>query len=359
MSPSAGNAALGGRPPVSMIAWSSVEGRSSEIGAALGGDSRSFYDLEIVDRRLVPARYLLSAARTVRYLITRRPRAVIATNPPVVPGLLAWAYGKLTGARVMLDSHPSSFDPNVHGQLARQLPLHRWLTRRVAGTIVTGPELAQQVRDWGGRPIVFHEAPPTWTVPAPGPVADPPRVLVLGGLAADEPLAETLAAAGQLPGVEFRITGDPRRCPPGLVESAPANVRFTGYLRGQDYVQALADSDIVLSLTKRSEAVSRATYEAVYALRPVVTSQSELTEGLFPYALRVTNDTPSIAWGVRGAIARHAELAAAAPEARDLQLRRVKRQLIDLGVLLGLDPFNSPSETEPTLSSTASIGGLG
>jgi hypothetical protein len=307
----------------------------------------------------MPARYLLSAARTVRYLIARRPRAVIATNPPVVPGLIAWVYGKLTGARVLLDSHPSSFDPNVHGALARQLPVHRWLTRRVSGTIVTGGELAQQVRDWGGRPIVFHEAPPTWTVPAPGPIGDPPRVLVLGGLASDEPLEETLAAARELPGVSFRITGDPRRCPPGVVESAPGNVQFTGYLRGQDYVKALADTDIVLTLTKRGEAVSRATYEAVYALRPVVTSQSELTEGLFPFALRVTNNTPSIAWGVRGAIARHSELAAAAPEARDLQLRRVKQQLIDLGVLLGLDPLSAPPDQEPTLSSTASIGGPG
>jgi hypothetical protein len=333
-----------------MIAWTFLDGRSTEIATALGGEARSYFDLSILSRRLMPARYLLSALRTAGHLALTRPRSVIATNPPVLPGLIAWVYGRLSRAGVVLDSHPSSFDPGVHAGLARQLPLHKWLTSRVDATIITGAELADLVSSWGGRPIVVHEAPPSWTVEPPGAIHEPPRVLVLGALAADEPVAEVLAAARELPGVNFRVTGDPRRIESRLRASAAANTEFTGYLRGAAYVQALAEADVVLSLTRRPEAVSRATYEGVYALRPVVTSQSELTDRLFPHAIRVANDKDSIAAGVKEAIVRHHELVGVSQTARKLQQDRVASQLDDLRAVLGIgtnaDAYPTPDRQD-------------
>src|SRR5690348_6372387 len=85
------------RVDVSFIAWSEDGDRAEEIAAALGGEARIFYDLHIVRKPLVPVRYALSAMRMTAYLAWRRPRALIVTNPPIFPGLLAFAYTRLTG----------------------------------------------------------------------------------------------------------------------------------------------------------------------------------------------------------------------------------------------------------------------
>ena len=109
--------------PIVFFAWSSVAGRSNEIAAAIGGESRCYYDLRIARRALVPVRYLLSALRTLGYLVGRRPRALIVTNPPVFVSLLAYPYAVITGATLLLDSHPDAF--RTDGPHARFLRIHR------------------------------------------------------------------------------------------------------------------------------------------------------------------------------------------------------------------------------------------
>ncbi len=312
---------------MAVIAWGPSSARATELAHALGGEARAFFDLGLVDRRLVPVRYAVSLVRTVAYLAARRPRALVTTNPPVVPGLVGWAYGRLTGAPVVLDSHPSAFDPGAHRELARQLPLHRWLTRRVAATLVAGAPVEATVRAWHGTPIVLHDADPGWDAqPARAP-AERPRILSAGSFAADEPTAALLDAARLLPDCDVIVTGDLRRCPAELVAAAPSNVRFTGYLHGSAYVAELRAADVVLSLTSRPEAACRAAHEAVYALRPLVTSDHPLARELFSDGVHVANDAASIAAGVRTALARHGELARRADDARARQRARVGAQL--------------------------------
>jgi glycosyltransferase involved in cell wall biosynthesis len=328
--------AAGRRPPVAVIAWGPHAGRSAEMAAALGGESRCFFDFGIVDRRVVPLRYILSALRTVGFLARRRPASVVATNPPVVPGLIAWLYGRMTGGRVILDSHPSSFDPHAHRELACQLPVHRWLTRRVAATLVTVPELERTVRDWGGTPIVFHEVDPGWRLARaqrPGPR---PRILSINSFNVDEPVPALLAAARLLEDCDLTIAGDVRRCPAELQAGAPANVRFAGYLRGDRYRAAFEEADVVVALSTRPQSVGRVLHEAVWARRPIVMSDWPATRDLFSEAVHVGNDPASIAAGVRDALARHGDLVDAADLALARQRARADGQLAALSAALGL-----------------------
>jgi glycosyltransferase involved in cell wall biosynthesis len=344
------------RPSVAVLAWSANGDRAGELARALGGEARCYYDLKIVDRRLVPVRYLLSAVRTLGYVVRRRPRAVVATNPPIVPGLIAWAYGRAAGAHVVLDSHPSAFDPHVHAQLARQLPVHRWLTPRVAATIVAGADLEGVVRSWGGTPIVLHEAEPAWRVAPAGPPAQRPRILAIGIFSYDEPVAEVLDAARMLSDCDIALTGDLRRCPSDLRRHPPPNVRFTGYLRGEAYRAALEQADVILSLTTRSEGACRAAHEAVEARRPLVASDWPTMRELFPHAVHVDNDAAAIAGGVRAALARHAELTAGAGEARAVQRARVAAQLARLRAALELPSARTdrtPGSAPPALVRSA------
>ena len=333
--PAAESASRGrrGRVNVSFVAWSEDGDRAEEIAAALGGEARIFYDLHIVSKPLVPLRYALSAVRMVAYLARRRPQALIVTNPPIFPGLLGFAYGRLAGAAVVLDSHPSAFGDAALAKAT--MSVHAWLARRATTTLVTVEPLAEIVRNWGGAADIIHEARPRYTVRHATPLTARPRVLYIGRFAGDEPTAEVLDAARLTPQVDLRVTGDVRKCPPGLRSSAPANAIFTGFLRGDDYRRAMDEADIVLVLTNHPMAVNRGAYEAVYSRRPLIISDLPAMRPLFPHAIRVANDASSIAEGIQTAVRDHAALVEAADDALADQEQRWRDQLDCLRARVG------------------------
>lgn len=319
--------------PIVFLAWSSVAGRSQEIAAAIGGESRCYYDLRIARRALVPVRYVMSAVRTLSYLAARRPRAVIVTNPPVFASLLVYPYVALTGAPLLLDSHPDAFRRD--SPHARFLRLHSWLVRRARATLVTTDELVAQVEAWGGTGVVVHEPEPDWTVDSAAPLPARPRILVLGSLSRDEPVSEALAAAGELGDLDFELTGDTRRCDPSVLRSAPKNATFLGFLDRVDYVEALERASVAVVLTTWLDwAVPRSAYDAVYARRPLVVTATPALRGFFPYAVAVDNDRASIAAGIRQAVGDHADLVAATSPALTLQSQRWRGQLERLRALV-------------------------
>lgn len=334
------------RPPVAFVAWSPVGGRSQEIAAALGGEARAIYGQGRFGKLSVIARYLRSSVQTARYLRRRRPRAVIATNPPLLPGLIAWAYARRSGARVALDSHPGGFGLQGDRVSAALQPLHAWLARRVAVTLVTDARLAERVEAWGGRAEIVHEAPIAWHGRPRAALRARPRVLFVCIFQRDEPVAAVIEAARLAPELDVEITGDLDRCPPELRERAPANVRFTGFLSGQRYESAVLDADLVLALTTEPSSVMRAGYEAVYAQRPLVVSGWPASRELFPHAVPVDNDAAGIAAGLRRAAAEHERLLAAAPAALALQRQRWERQLAALRRRL-IDPTPTAAPSQP------------
>jgi glycosyltransferase involved in cell wall biosynthesis len=313
------------RPKVSFIAWAEDSGRAYEIAQALGGEACAFYRLRIVWKPLVPLRYLLNAIGTCGYLLSRRPRAVIVTNPPIFPGLIALLYCAVTKAPLVLDSHPSAFGD---APLAKQVAgIHAWLTRHAATTLVTVPELAKIVQAWGGQADIVHEASPAHRAAPASPLPGRPRIVYIGRFAGDEPTAEVIEAARLVPEVDVLITGDIRKCPALLRKSAPANVTFTGFLTGHDYTRALEQAAAIMVLTRHPLAVNRGAYEAVYFERPLIISNLPAMTSLFPYAISVGDDSASIARGIDLTIRRHRELLSACPQALGLQERRWQQQL--------------------------------
>ena len=315
------------RPQVSFLAWSSVEGRSRDIAAALGGEARCFYALRIVRSPLVPVRYSFDAVRTLAYLARRRPRAVIVSNPPIFPVLLAVAYGRLARAPIVLDSHPAAFGRNGSrvGRLFSRF--HARVARRAVTTLVPADDLREEVEAWGARADVLHEAPPLWRAAPPRPLRGRPRILMVGILAPDEPLVYAVEAAARVPEVDLVVTGDLRKVPEHVRSSASDNVSFVGFLQGEEYRRALEEADIVLVLSDNPTAVMRSANEAVYAGRPLVVSDSELRRKLFPHAVLVENDAESIASGLREAVEEHVRLVESAPAAEKLQRERWERQM--------------------------------
>jgi glycosyltransferase involved in cell wall biosynthesis len=332
-------ARLSPRPNISCIAWVREDSRSSSIARALGGEAQTFYDLGAQSKPLVPLRYLISAARTIAYLMRRRPRAVMIQAPPVPAVAIAWAWARLARVPLLIDSHPASFGTDAARIDRLMRPLLARLVPRAAGCIVTTPRLGEQIARWGGRPLVVHEAPMPWGERIrPRGCSQQSRVLFVCTFAPDEPVMDVLGAAARLPEVTFALTGDIRRLPEAARNAAPDNVQWLGYLNGADYVAALEGADVIMSLSRRPESVARSAHEGVDALRPVVISGGPHMRDLFPYAVYVENDAASIAAGVAEALRRCEELSGQAIDARSAQHGRWREQLGHIQAALAAAP---------------------
>lgn len=309
-------------------------GRQREIAAALGGEPAIFFPLGDAPGWAKPLRYLLSLLQSSLYLARRQPRAVIVSNPPIFAALPAFAYGAMTGAPILLDSHPGGFGLQGDRLSARLQPLHRRLAARARATLVTEERLAASVRAWGGRGEVIHEAPPHWDAPPPRAAGSPYTVLFVCTFQRDEPVQAVLDAARLRPDVRIRVTGDPGQAPVAPAD-LPANVELTGFLAPDAYRSALFAADAALVLTTEPASVVRGGYEAVWAHRPLIVSDWPTLRHVFPDAVFTGATGPEIANAIELSRSQHDALAAVAPEARRRQLERWERQLEVLEQAIG------------------------
>jgi hypothetical protein len=310
---------------LSFIAWARTPGRAKEIAGAFNGEARCFFPLARLPRSPISTllRYGVSSVLTMRFLARRRPDALIVQNPPVVPGLIAMAYGRRNKVPVLLDSHPVAFGAKGRGMYAKMQRLHRWMARRVDGVTVASEPYAEIVDAWGGRGIVVHEAPTEWphidTVER-----ERPAVFFVCIFSSDEPYEEVIEAAGLLPHCDVYITGDTSRADAGVIAGAPSNVQFTGFLDQAAYRQQLQQADVVLSLTTEKTSVMRSAYEAVYARRPLVVTDWPNLRTVFPNAAYAHNEPESIAKAVIEALST---TRATADESLRVQQERWDHQL--------------------------------
>ncbi|MDZ7675010.1 MAG: glycosyltransferase [Acidimicrobiales bacterium] len=321
-------------PPVAFLAWTPVGGRSADIAEAMGGVAWCDYD----ERRRgwrTAERYLRSAVRQAVWLARHRPASVIATNPPIFCGLVAFAYARLARAPFVLDSHPSAFGYKASRQGRVTQPIHRQLVRRSNAVLVTTEKPARTVSAWGGRPLLVHEPPARLEIRT-RPPRRRPLFSFINTFASDEPTAEVVEAARLVPEVDVAITGRISRAPRELLDAPPDNVEFVGWLDAAGYEDLLVRSTAVVSLTTEPTSVMRSAYEAVYAGRPLVLTDTEVLRELFPDAVFTRNDPDALAHAVRDVLDRQRELDALAPGARRRQQERWDAQLRALGQALEL-----------------------
>jgi glycosyltransferase involved in cell wall biosynthesis len=297
------------RPPVAFLAWTDRTERADEIAGSLGGVARRFDGNGLRGRATAPLRYALNTAGTVWFLARVRPRAVITQNPPVFLGIIAWLYGLVARTPILLDSHPASFGRKGAGIWKLLLPIHRFLAVRAGLVLVTAHELAEEVRAWGGVAAEVHEAPTGALVATPCPLlVERPRVFYVGVFAPDEPIEALLEAARRTPDVDVHVTGDVKRAPAGLVDGAPENVTFVGFLAQDAYRQGLRDAHVVMALTTESTSVVRSGYEAVYAGRPLITSDWPVLRETFPYAVHAAEQPEELASALAAIRSRYDDL---------------------------------------------------
>ncbi len=294
--------------PGLVVAWAPNAARSASLAAALDLPCYLIHVLAFQRPWLAPLKYPMQAALTWALLWRERPAAIIVQNPPlpavVCVALYSWRYQ----ARFIIDSHSGAL---VEPKWAWSRPMQRWLGRRATATLVHTTALLPRLGG-AGRVLVIEDGPLAPREPGRS-APTTPRVVVVGSLAADEPLEAVVAAAEQLSPLRFVLTGDPRRAAwPDLLRELPANVELAGWLSTTDYALLLQSATVIVSLTTRDLTVLRGAWEAVYLGKPLVTSDWPAQRDCFTQGtIFVDNTAASLAEGLRRALVEQEGLAEA------------------------------------------------
>lgn len=288
------------------IAWKSECFRSTQTAHVLGCPLALIKPVSGSGRLRTVWRYVVSAVVTAGVLARRRPRRLAILNQPMPLAAVAGLYARLTGAALILDCHSKAYDDDLFWLEKAPYPA---LTRLARLNINHNEQDAAVARRWGGRSLIIKALPFVLPVTLSPPTpAESPFVLCVCSFAPDEPIAVILEAARRLPHLRIRMTGDPRKA--GLTAAdLPPNLELTGYLKTQDYYDAMAQAAAVLTLSTRPYIMQMAAEEAMVVGVPVVTNRSPTLESVLgDGGVFVDIEAADLVRGLSEALERGAEL---------------------------------------------------
>ena len=336
------------------IAWVPHNRRSQQLAAALGLDLHFIHHLRYRAPLYAPAKYPLMAVETWRLLARTRPTVVFVQNPPPLLPLVVLAFAAQHPLRLVVDHHTAAFS-RAWAWLG---PLRSWIARRAAVNLVTNEHWERVIRTWGGKALILDDVPTRFPEGEPYPLPTGRHVAVISSFAPDEPLEEVLGAARKLPEVHFHITGDVSRVSARLLQGAPPNVHFTGFLPDEQYFGLLRAVDAIVVLTTRDHTNQRGGCEGIWLSKPLVLSDWPVLRRAFHGgAVFVQNTARDIAQGVWTAIKRREELVfgiQTLQRERQAHWKKVLARLIDT---LGCEQFHQKTFAKDRMSTTTARGG--
>lgn len=274
--------------------------------------------VEICSSAARPWKYIPLLVRTTRALAAGRPTHLFVQCPSIVLAVWAVLLKPLLGYRLVADLHNEAVEPFINRSRAYRRLLA--LIHRAADlSLVSNSALARVVEANGGRPFVLPDRIPDLPPPAGGRDAPPFTVVFICSFAPDEPYREVVRAATQLGDLAtVHVTGPVDRS--AWSDPVPENLRFTGYLPDEAYVELLRRADVVVDLTAMENCLVCGGYEAVALQKPLVTSDTHALRTFFREgAVYTRHDPAAIAEAVRLALERRRELQA--------KMRRLRRDL--------------------------------
>jgi Glycosyl transferases group 1 len=322
------------------VVWAPAEARTEMFAKRLDAEVLHVHYLRYKKPLYAPLKYVAQVAVTLTRLFRIRPSFVYVTNPPVFAALVVLLYGAISGAQFVMDTHsPALFSR----KWSWTVPLQRWVARRAVLNVVDQPRFRAKFESWGARACVL-ERPPESFEGEPRSDHGSTRVTVINTFASDEPLGPVIEAAAELADVELRILGDVSRAPVAIRRAAPPNVRFVGYLRGQQFHDELLSADVIVALTTFRHSLLAAAQDALAAKRPLVTSDQPVLRDYFgASAVYVAHDGHSLAAGIREALVASPVLVGAMSQLQVAKRREWEREFATLRELVDNDKAGHPS----------------
>ena len=280
------------------LVWGARHGsqRSDYLAQYLGMDLKHIYITAKQGKYYAPFKYLYQLIATLIFLVRKRYQVVFIQDPPIFAVLPVYLYSLLFPTKFIIDAHTP---PLLHPIWAWTLPLHRFLSRRAVTTIVTNDYLQELVASWGANAFVLADPPIEPNISRPMHLNDNGlNVVMVSSASPDEPVEEVLKAAQDLPEIRFHITGDHMKSHQHMIDNAPPNVHFTGYLR-EDFFPLLDAADIIIDLCVEDYQFLSGANEALWLGKPLITSKGPVLEGYFDRGtIHVDNTASDIRQGL-------------------------------------------------------------
>ncbi|MBW1782866.1 MAG: glycosyltransferase, partial [Deltaproteobacteria bacterium] len=179
-------------------------------------------------------------------------------------------------------------------------PIYAAIQHKADLTIVTNDKLSTLVKENGGSPFVLEDKIPHFRRCHPIPLKGDHNVVFVCSFEKDEPYLEIIQAARLIDlSISLYITGPYQKAGRDMLDQAPPNVVFTGFLSDQDYVDLLYSCDAVIDLTVMQNCLVCGAYEAVALGKPVILSGTEALKKYFSKGAVYTENRP---WEIAAAI---------------------------------------------------------
>ncbi|MEN6571521.1 MAG: glycosyltransferase [Anaerolineaceae bacterium] len=283
-----------------------------------------------------PFKYPLMWVKTWWLMSKQKPSAILVINTPVFAPLCVYLYCRLAGIPYAMNVHGHTLGGRRWGW---SVPLQRFLARRAAVNLVGTTEYQNILNSWHAKTL-FLEEPPIIIPAATGDLTDRPvdfEVTVVSTFAGDEPLEPVLEAARMTPDVHYSILGDVRLAKRELLDSAPVNVTFTGYLKGNAYWDQLRSSQAVMVLTTNPYSLVAGGSEGLYCGIPLILSRQPALVDYFTRGAVFVEHTPeSLAEGVATARANQKQLKAGCAELATERTRIWEHSFVQFEALMGI-----------------------
>lgn len=247
-------------------------------------------------------RYPISLIKTLIVLMRNRPRVLVVQNPSMILSALACIYRYLFSSFLIVDRHTTFRLNKPHKGSFRIwlfMTLHYWTLRNADVTIVTNDYLAALVKKNGGTPFVLPDKLPVFDNPIRLDLSEYPfNLLMISSFGQDEPISEVFEAMSQLEAdhnIRLFVSGNYKKSYSNLLESRHNNVKLTGFLSEEEYINLLVSVEGVLVLTTSDYCMLCGCYEATAVEKPFITSKKKVLEDYFYDAVHVENNAKEIA----------------------------------------------------------------
>ncbi|ROR07724.1 glycosyltransferase [Erwinia sp. JUb26] len=286
-----------------MIAWVRYQ-RRADIMKEFWGYKDIYITSNFKGKVLKPFDYIYKIYQTILALRKEKPDYLWMQLPPTFMIFIGALYKMLSKKKVVLigDFHNSAMRPKwfniigvkkflnkldvliVHNEQVRSELLLKGISSHVIRVLEDMPFSYEKSVDIevNGKSVLF---PCSFDI--------------------DEPLDVVLNAAKLMPEVEVYITGKYEgKIEKSVVQGAPANVKFTGYLSKEKFDELFWSSGVILGLTTRDNVQLSVSNEALSAEKPMVLSDTTTLKNLFGEAAIFVDslDSESISSGCVNAL---------------------------------------------------------
>lgn len=278
------------------ISWE-TQRRSIELAKKFG------CKLFIFDRDDI-LRYPIAFVGTLLILVFKRPKLLFVQNPSMFLSALACIYGMLTRTFVIVDRHTTFRLNKPHSgsfSIWLFMRLHYFTLKWADLTIVTNDFLADLVRKAEGRAFVLPDSLPEIKPSKKIELAKSRNMLMISSFGLDEPIYEVIEAIAGLEDEDvcLYISGNYKKLDAKLPDKTPDNIKFTGFLPDQDFIDLLFSVDAAMALTKSDYCMLCGCYEAISAEKPLITSKKKVLTEYFSNAIFVDSAVDDLRRGIR------------------------------------------------------------